>query len=201
MSVAETTPAAPKKKAARNSVVTIKITLRGSKPPIWRRVVISGSSTLGDLHGVIQRAMGWTGGHLHHFEVNGRHYSDPSEMVEGAANEERLTLNGLVKSGAKRFGYTYDFGDNWEHIITIEKVGYADVPPTSPVCIAGKRACPPEDCGGIWGYYDLLEALADPGHPEHEQQKEWCEEWYDGALDPETFEIGFVNERLSFIVR
>ena len=181
-----------KNKAAQKRVATIKVSLRGSKPPIWRRLVMPASSTLADLHLAIQASMGWRDSHLHHFDVDGRHYGDRS-LLDEVADERRLTLNGLVNTGAQRFSYTYDFGDDWEHIITIEKVTYTDTPPCGPICIAGKRACPPEDCGGIWGYYHLLEVLADPNHPEYEDQKDWV----DDDFDPQAFELGYANVRLG----
>lgn len=191
MSMAETTTTA-KKKAAQKRVVTLKVSLRGSKPPIWRRVVMPASATLADLHVAIQASMGWHDSHLHQFDVDGRHYGDRS-MLDEVADERRLTLNGLVNAGAQRFSYTYDFGDDWEHIITIEKVTYTDTTPSGPICIAGKRACPPEDCGGIWGYHHLLEVLVNSNHPEYEDQKDWV----DDDFDPEAFELGYANGMLG----
>src|SRR5271157_3363096 len=109
------------KSAAANGVVRLKVTLSGTKPPIWRRLLAPASMTLGDLSEAILTAMGWDGGHLHAFDIGGRQYGDPA-MVEDVANENRLALSGVRKSGVKRFGYTYDFGDNWEHIVAIEKM-------------------------------------------------------------------------------
>jgi hypothetical protein len=191
MSLADPTTTT-KKKAARKRVVTIKVTLRGSKPPIWRRLVMPASSTLADLHDAIQASMGWRDCHLHHFDVDERYYGNRSTMDE-VEDERRLTLNTLVNAGTQRFSYTYDFGDDWEHIITIEKVTLTDTPPAGPVCIAGKRACPPEDCGGIWGYYHLLEVLADPSHPEHKEMADWLED----DLDPEAFDLAKANVMLG----
>ena len=115
--------------------------------------------TLGDLSEAILTAMGWIGGHLHAFDVDGRQYGDPA-MIDDVADENRLTLNGVVKSGVKRFGYDYDFGDGWEHVVAVEKT-LAPVPGQAyPACVDGKRNCPPEDCGGVWGYAELLEILA-----------------------------------------
>lgn len=166
------------------SLVSVKVTLRGIRPPIWRRLVLPGSLTLGDLHQAIQVAMGWEGYHLHAFAVDGRHYGDP-HSVDDVLSEERLTLSALRTSGISRFSYTYDFGDGWEHAILIEKrQPPADGRPT-PACVAGKRACPPEDCGGIWGYHNLVEVLADPEHPNHD---EWLE-MYGEDFDPEDFSV------------
>jgi hypothetical protein len=153
------------KRGVGNSIVSLKVTLRGIKPPIWRRILVPGDVKLGALHEAIQVAMGWDGDHLHAFDVDGRQYGDRS-TVDDVADEDRMTLNGLLKSGVARFEYTYDFGDNWEHVIAIEKTVPVVEGKSYPACIAGKRNCPPEDCGGPWGYQHLLEVLADPAHPE-----------------------------------
>jgi hypothetical protein len=177
------------------TVISLKVTLQGLKPPIWRRVLVPGSVTLGVLSNVILVAMGWQGGHLHEFNIAGRDYSEPGTL-DGVANERRLTLNGIIKDGVKRFTYIYDMGDDWEHIIAIEKIQPADPGQGYPRCIDGKRNCPPEDCGGVWGYAELLEILADPAHPEYEERLEWIE---DDDFDPEGFYIDAINERLAAI--
>ncbi len=181
----------PKTDAA-NSVVSLKITLRGTKPPIWRRLLAPASLTLADLHGAILVAMGWNGGHLHVFEIGGRSYGDRAS-VDDVADENRLTLGAVRKSGVARFSYTYDFGDDWEHAITIEKTLPAAEGAATPTCLAGKRACPPEDCGGPWGYQELLDILADPNHPERAERLEWIDE----EFDPEDFSVEEVNARLA----
>ena len=174
----------PVKQAARKTAITLKVTLRGSKPPIWRRLIMPGSASLGALHAAIQAAMGWDGYHLHAFDVGGRQYGERGALEDGA-DENRATLERLVRAGHRRFTYTYDFGDDWEHLVTVEKAGTAEEGLSIPACIAGKRACPPEDCGGVWGYYELLEALADPGRPDHAEQREWVPE----TFDPEAFDV------------
>ena len=163
-------------------VVSLKVTLRDTKPPVWRRLLVPGETTLADLHRAIQAAMGWEDYHLHTFDIAGRQYGDP-RAVDDVADEKRVTLNGLIKSGVARFAYTYDFGDNWEHALVVEK-RLPDIEALSrPICTAGKRRCPPEDCGGPWGYLELLEVLADPAHPEHAERREWLGE----DFDPEDF--------------
>jgi hypothetical protein len=161
-----------------HDLLSLKVTLRGIRPPIWRRLLIPGRMTLGDVHQAVQAAMGWEDAHLHVFEIAGRSYGDP-HSVDDVANEERLTLKGVLKSGVRRFTYTYDFGDNWEHEIAIEST----TPPVEgrryPACVAGKRNGPPEDCGGPWGYQHLLAVLADPSHPEHADHVEWIGEDFD----------------------
>jgi hypothetical protein len=172
------------KKPVGVGVLSLKVTLRGTKPPIWRRILMPGSRNLFDVHMAIQVTMGWMDSHLHAFDFGGQQYGDPTQM-DDLANEERLTLNGIVKSGLSRFLYTYDFGDTWEHDVVIEKAPPAHTATSFPACIGGKRRCPPEDCGGVWGYDELLTILADPAHPRHEEQKEWI----GGAFDPDYFSL------------
>ena len=142
-------------------VISLKVTLRGIRPPIWRRLELPRRMSLNQLHDAIQAAMGWYGGHLYVFDVAGRSYGDPA-MVDHVADDTRLTIGGVMKSGVRRFTYTYDFGDNWEHEIVIEGKRAAMAGRRYPACIAGRRNCPPEDCGGVWGYREFLAALADP---------------------------------------
>jgi len=174
------------------SVVSLKVTLRYTQPPVWRRLLVPGTVTLEDLHHAIQAVMGWDDSHLHLFEIDGQWYG-PRGIVDDVADETSLTLNSLVKSGADRFGYTYDFGDDWEHLIVIEKRKPRPGDKPYPVCVAGKRNCPPDDCGGIPGYEHLLDILADPAHPEHAESVEWLGE----GFDPEEFDIGNSNAALA----
>src|SRR4051812_43445147 len=102
-----------------DSVISLKVTLRDVRPPIWRRLLVPAGMTLDDLYHAIQAAMGWEDAHLHAFDIAGREYGDPRE-VDGAADEARLTVGGVLRSGVSRFSYAYDFGDNWEHAIVIE---------------------------------------------------------------------------------
>jgi hypothetical protein len=182
----------PKTARTTDNLISLKVTLRGIRPPIWRRLVIPGAMTLGDLHQAIQAAMGWDGGHLHVFDIAGRAYGDP-HTTDDVLSEERLTIAGVRKSGIARFTYTYDFGDDWEHIIAIE----SKTPPVAhgryPACVAGTRNCPPEDCGGPWGYQHLLAVIADPAHPEHKDQLEWLGE----DFDPEDFAVAVADATLA----
>ena len=180
------------KDGAADTIVSLKITLKGTKPPIWRRLLVPGTMTLGDLSEALLAAMGWTGGHLHAFDVGGRQYGDPATTDE-VADENRLTLSGVLKSGVKRFGYDYDFGDNWEHVVAVEKTFAPVAGQTYPSCVDGKRNCPPEDCGGVWGYAELLAILADPAHPEREERLEWIGE----DFDPEEFDVARAGKRLA----
>jgi len=152
--------------------------------------------TLADLSEAILTAMGWIGGHLHAFDIDGRQYGDRA-TTDDVADENRLTLNGVRKSGVRRFLYTYlytyDFGDDWEHTVAIEQTEAPVAGRDYPACVAGARNCPPEDCGGVWGYAELLEILADPDHPEREERPEWV----GGDFDPEEFDASIADRRLA----
>ena|SRR2546421_4046800 len=169
----------------KESIHQLKVTLVGSRPPVWRRIQVASSVLLGELHHTLQSAMGWENYHLHVFEVNGVQYGEPHpDDWHPVRNEARITLKGVAPRAGDGFMYTYDFGDNWEHRVLVEKILPAEPGKTCPLCLAGKRACPPEDCGGVWGYQELLVALADPQHPDHDQYREWVPE----DFDPESFD-------------
>jgi Plasmid pRiA4b ORF-3-like protein len=174
-------------------VYQLKITLQDIKPPVWRRMQVKDCS-LGKLHDIIQTCMGWTNSHLHAFEVGREQYSEPYPDGTMETEDERtIKLSQIVARKHKKFSYTYDFGDNWHHTIQIEKFLDAEAGVRYPRCIAGKRACPPDDCGGPWGYGSFLEAVQKPNHPEHKDMLEWI----GGEFDPEKFDIEAVNEALG----
>jgi len=194
------TPAPSAPAPAPGTAFQLKVALLDTKPPIWRRVLVAGDSTLDHLHEVIQAAFGWWSYHLHEFEVGPVRYGvpDPDEdWGEPPRDERRMRLDAIAGEGSS-FRYTYDFGDGWEHKVTVEKVLPADSVATVPACIDGRRACPPEDCGGPWGYRELLEMLADPTHPEHDRRREWIGRPFDPeAFDPSEFETNLQNGRLT----
>jgi len=169
-------------------IYQIKITLRNIKPPIWRRIQIP-DCTLADLHEYLQAAFGWGNYHLHEFEIDREHFGpfDPDawRCAAEVLDEAMFTLGKLLKhSGRKpRWLYTYDFGDGWKHEILIEGSQLADPAAKYPRCVKGSRACPPEDCGGPWGYEDYIDAIADPTHDRHGEMLEWR-----GPYDPEAFD-------------
>lgn len=184
---------------AAGGVYQIKITLDHVRPPVWRRVLVK-DCTLTELHDIIQISMGWYGAHLHLFEVGGEEYGDPEQWEDAdpwgeseVADEGRVKLSQLEAWGVKKFRYVYDMGDDWRHTIQIERTVPAESGVRYPRCVAGARACPPEDCGGPWGYGDLLQALRKPTNP---RQKELLE-WIGGEFDPEEFDPEEVNEALS----
>jgi Plasmid pRiA4b ORF-3-like protein len=175
----------------------LKITLRGvSKPPVWRRVTVPAAGTLDFLHDVIQRAMGWEDGHLHMFSTPFKDYGQPGSDL-GYADERRATLAEVLGRPGASIRYTYDFGDGWEHDIVLEKILPPGSGTTAPSCLAGKGACPPEDCGGAWGYASLKEVLADPGHDEHEDLLDWLGLDSAAGFDPARFRLDEVNARLG----
>jgi hypothetical protein len=185
-----------------NDIYQLKVTLRYTRPPIWRRLLVPAGLTLADFHDVLQEAMGWDNSHLHEFRIGPKRFgkSDPSDRLMGLdpIGNERTTHLFMVlgKVGAKAT-YTYDFGDSWEHAIVVEKVLPPEPGVPYPVCLGGKLHGPPEDCGGIPGYYNLLEAIRDPNHPEHEELLDWV----GGEFDPEEFSVDDVNCRLAPIQR
>jgi hypothetical protein len=140
--------------------------------------------------------MGWLDSHLHMFNIDGREYSISDEDiwvdVDPPLPEESVVLADLAHAGVKRFEYWYDFGDSWHHDVVIEKIGPPKEGVFYPRCVAGRRACPPEDCGGLWGFADFTQAMADPRHPEHDELKEW----YGGNFDPEAFSAEEVSRLL-----
>ena len=175
-------------------VYQVKITLKGIKPPIWRRVLLPSEISLERLHHVLQTVMGWTNSHLLEFVIDGFRYGDPSgEMGEDIENEKRFKLSQVVPEEKAKFSYIYDWGDYWDHEILVEKIVTHTESLAYPICLTGKRSCPPEDCGGISGYEELLEILGDPSHPEHEDSFNWLP----GDFDSEKFDVESVNRSLS----
>jgi Plasmid pRiA4b ORF-3-like protein len=162
-------------------IYQLKITLQEVTPPVWRRVLVPGGYTLDRLHRVIQFAFGWQDVHLHSFEVEGVQYGQPDPAGElGLRDELDVRLDAVAaKDGWLR--YTYDFGDWWEHDIEVEAISLADPDERYPLVLDGERACPPEDAGGAYGYANLLAALADPGHRDHEVMRAWLGRPFDPA--------------------
>ncbi len=186
-----------KQATAKQIIYQLKVTLRESKPPIWRRLEVPGNTSLAKLHDILQIAMGWTNSHLHQFEVNKQFYSDPTFGLEDTLSEKRITLADLGLQSKMRFSYEYDMGDDWQHDILVEKIVDPEPGVRYPRCLTGKRACPPEDCGGIYGYDDVLDAIGDPQNPEHD---EWLT-WLGGEFDPEAFDQAVVTAQLHSLRR
>lgn len=174
---------------ASERLYQFKITLLESKPSIWRRIQVK-NCTLDKLHEHIQTAMGWTNSHLHQFEIDGERYGDPELIDDGfedfhCVDSTVTKISELVPKDGKRFHFTYeyDFGDGWQHEVIFEGCLRAEKGGRYPVCVEGERACPPEDVGGVWGYAEYREALADPKHEQHEEMLQWR-----GPFDAEKFD-------------
>jgi hypothetical protein len=182
------------------NVYQLKVTLMGSRPPIWRRILVPGYVTLATLHDILQETMGWYDCHMHDFSCKGIRFALPSEYDGdfggfSAEDERKVRLNEVLTRPRSSMRYQYDFGDSWDHKIVVEKI--LDTDPRCDgraICLIGKLNCPPEDCGGIWGYYELLETLRTPSHPNHAQMSEWA-----GPVDPEDFNVDSINSRLAAI--
>jgi hypothetical protein len=186
----KTAPAKIRKSKPAGVAYQFKITLQESRPPIWRRIQVR-ECTLDKLHEYIQTAMGWANSHLHQFRVGDQLYADPDLMRENFAEMEykdstTTTVCDLLRRTGKpfRFRYEYDFGDSWYHEVLFEGVLQADRKVKYPLCLEGERACPPEDCGGVWGYADFVKAIRDPDHAQHAELLEWV----GGRFDPEAFD-------------
>jgi len=179
-------------------IYQVKISLRGSKPNIWRRLLIPSDLLLADLHKTIQTSMGWMNSHLHQF-IKGRTYYRARVEEDDFWDEldnvdyKKIKISGLFKNEKDKIIYEYDFGDGWQHDILLEKILVDDGKIKFPVCLKGKMNCPPEDCGGIWGFKNMLQILQEPKHEEYDSYLEWL----GGDYDPEEFDIEFVNELLA----
>lgn len=179
-----------------DTVYQVQVVLRDSEPKIWRRLLVQPDLLLPDFHKVIQTAMGWVNGHLHQFMKDNTFYNEPApedEMWnERDVDYNDIKISDLLSDEGDQMLYEYDFGDGWEHDIILEKILPADAHTTYPVCIDGKRNCPPEDCGGMGGYAYILEIIKQPEHEEYENYMEWLGD----EFDPEYFNINEVNELL-----
>lgn len=197
----------PLRRRRRSKPVTyrVRLDLMDAKPPIWRRLDLASDLFLDDVHEVIQVAMGWTNSHLHAFAAGGRAFGpgalcflnafDVEEGEEGT-DEAEVRLDEILHGPGDRLWYEYDYGDGWSHVLKLEKV-LPRAGDTAAVCVGGRRACPPEDCGGVYGYQELLAYAVDPaGAPE------WVAEAMDHYLsadefDPAAFDLDEVNEALA----
>ena len=188
----------------------LKIELPYTDPPVWRTVVVPHDIRLDRLHSVIQQSIDWEDEHMHSFERDDVIYETPVPVgmdifgpgTRDVRDERKVTLDQVLSKARQKLDYTYDFGDDWLHNITLEKL-LPDEPALGPegkpkrvaVCINGANAAPPEDCGGFPGFENLKDALADPKHPEHENMVEWCGEEFSAT----EFSIVSINDDLKRI--
>ena len=180
---------------ANSRVYQLKVTLLEVEPPVWRYFQVLGENTLYDLHCVLQVVMGWQECHLHEFIIGDARYSTlygEMDHTEGVVEDQLVTLAEAAQQEGMKFAYAYDFGDDWQHEILVQKILEPEPKGTYPVCLGGERACPPEDCGGSMGYEEFLEAIRDPEHEDHDSLLEWA----GGHFDPEAFDLKAVNRDL-----
>ena len=183
---------------AAKTIYQFKITLKGIRPPIWRRFQIHSDITFYELHRAVQTMMGWYDGHLHLFDLGGMLVTDAETLAEGwddGVDERHARLPKYVRQEGQKIRYEYDFGDGWEHELSLEKILPAEPAVFYPRCLKGKRACPPEDCGGLGGYYDLWKILKNPKHKEYRDMLEWLGLENANEFKPETFVINSVSFR------
>lgn len=191
---------AKKKTAASRSpseILKLRVTLLDTRPPVWREIVVRADDSLESLMYAVMRAMGWGNCHLHELACSKGRYQVPEMIMDDGWGEpcgdaSTVTIKEVLGRKGAKCRWTYDFGDSWEHEIRVIETG-VDWSGKLPACTDGARACPPEDCGGIPGYWDLCEAMADPKHPERENLLEWLGE----PFDPEAFDLAAANGRLS----
>ncbi len=168
------------------TVHRVKLTLRGIRPPIWRRIEVASDMTLGDLAPVLEAAMGWLGGHLHMFEIDGVTYGTPDpDWDTDDLDESKYRLGDVLPTVGAKMTWDYDFGDGWQHNVLVEAIEPVAADVLYPRCLAGKRACPPEDCGGLPGYADILAVVADPSNPANADLRDFVPLDY----DPEHFDV------------
>lgn len=180
-----------------DSVHRLKITLRNFEPKIWRTVAVPGDFTLGDLHHVIQFAMGWEHSHMHDFRIGKVSYIDISMPInEDEQDEDGVTLAEILPAARRKLLYTYDFGDGWEHDVQVEAISPPEPDVRYPIILAGEQACPPEDCGGVWGYANLLQVLSNPTDPEYKDMRSWVREMTGGPFKPDVFNLKKANTNL-----
>jgi hypothetical protein len=187
----------------------LKVSLKGVRPPIWRRILVPANIKFDTLHEVIQIVMGWQNSHLYSFEIDDVLIEIPESedalgfflpSIRKRTDSRKEQLKSWVENEKAKFTYTYDFGNNWEHIIQVEKVEVNSKRLEHPVCLSGKRASPPEDCGGIYAYKVLVDSLSRNGHDDEkeDEHREDLLSYYED-FNPEEFDLEFINTTLTEI--
>ncbi len=177
------------------TVFQLRIRLEEVAPPVWRRLLVPGRVRLGRLHDILQAAMGWTDSHLHDFRIADNLYGMQfDDYPEQELDEQAFTVLQAI-GDERRFKYEYDFGDDWQHEVVVEDKLKVPHGIRFAVCLDGQRACPPEDCGGPWGYANFLKAISDPDHEEHDEYVGWV----GGYFDSEAFSVAAANAALQHI--
>jgi hypothetical protein len=174
------------------SVHTLRVSLRDVDPTVWRRVVVPSETKLPRLARWLEAVLGWEGYHLHSFNVAGLQFGAPDEDADHVIDERRVTVKQILPELGSVLRWDYDFGDGWEHDVVVEAIEEPSPSVRYPVCVDGAQACPPEDCGGVSGYDELREVLADPTHEEYEHLREWAPD----GFDPDHFDVVAANRRM-----
>jgi hypothetical protein len=171
----------------------LRIELEDVSPVVWRRLLVPTSVRMAKLSEIILAGMGWAGGHLHCFTVNGSRYGMVlDDYPDGEIDEGSVTVLQALRN-VTRFDYEYDFGDGWDHMVKIEAELASPLGLKAAVCLGGENACPPDDCGGPGGYAEMLAVLGDAGHEEHELVVEWL----GGPFDSRGFDLVMTNALLQ----
>jgi hypothetical protein len=198
----EATTGAPARTPQRRKRLTAKdyrwlevtVELEDIAPRIWRRLLVPGWMSLRQFHAVLQAAMGWTNSHLWIFDINGQQFADAHLLGDLDVEDDRaIDLGTALQLGGGTLRYIYDLGDDWGHRVVLEDADASRPPRSSPYCTDGARACPPEDCGGVPGFFHVIEALRTPGHPDGQDMREWV----GPKFDPDAFNKAQVNRRLT----
>lgn len=189
------------------NAVEVHVVLVNITPQIWRRLVVPLDTTLAQLHHVLQAAMGWTDSHLHEFDIGGLRYGDVDLLNADrfaddaqAFDAAEVRLRDFSRMPGTAFTYVYDFGDNWRHTITLEKLVAVTPAPKSATCIDGARCCPPEDVGGSTGYAEFLRILLHPEPEEIDEQRQ-LKRWSGGRFDPERFDLAKTDKKVRAALR
>jgi len=188
-------PGTPRPYFGGPSVHTLRIELQYVEPTVWRRFVVPSETKLPKFNRTLEAAMGWEGYHLHMFEIADLRIGAPDEDDDDRIDERQITVKQLLPRVGSQVRWAYDFGDNWQHDVVVEAIEEPSPDVRYPMCTDGARACPPEDCGGVSGYEELREVLADPLHPEHEHLREWA----GAGFEPDVFDQIAVTKRLRRI--
>ena len=189
------------------NAVQIRVALDDIEPPVWRRLVGPLGTTLAELHFIIQAAMGWTDSHMHEFEIGGLRYGDIEVLSAERTDDDarvydanEVRLRDFSRQPGTSFKYIYDYGDNWRHTVTLEKVLTVKPAPKTATCIEGARSCPPEDVGGTSGYFEFLRVLLAPDPDEIEEQRH-LKGWSGGKFDAERFDLAKTDKAVRGALR
>lgn len=182
----------------KHNNLQLNVELDSIEPKIWRRIIVSGNTSLYDLHHIIQLSFGWGNYHLYQFELGKKFYGNVELWGDEAEecqiqDDRKFKIKDVLNASQKTLKYLYDMGDSWMHIIKLENFDKENTLVKAPYCVAGEGNCPPEDCGGVPGYYHMLEVLKKPKSKEYKELIEWL----GGKYDPDHIDIAEINEMLS----